>query len=129
LLPKTFSAVHPRFKTPHVPTILTGVFVAVSAAFVDIGDAAELTNIGTLFAFVLVCAGVIVLRRKDPERPRPFKVPLVPLVPILGILSCVYLMISLPRLTWIRFGVWLAAGFLIYFLYSKRHSKLAHGGT
>ncbi len=123
LLPPRFASVHPRFKTPHVTTILTGVAVALAAAFVDIGEAAELTNIGTLFAFILVCAGVIVLRRRDPNRPRPFRTPLVPIVPLLGIASCFYLMISLPHLTWIRFGVWLAAGLLIYVFYGVTHSR------
>ncbi|HXF04637.1 MAG TPA: amino acid permease [Blastocatellia bacterium] len=124
LLPARFASVHPRFKTPYLTTILTGIFVAVPAAFVDIGDAAELTNIGTLFAFVLVCAGVIILRHTDPERPRPFKAPLVPAVPLLGIFSCLYLMISLPRITWVRFGVWLAVGLLIYAWYGLSHSRL-----
>lgn len=124
LLPERFASVHPRFKTPHLTTILTGIFVAVPAAFVDIGDAAELTNIGTLFAFVLVCAGVIILRYTDPHRPRPFRAPLVPVVPFLGILSCLYLMISLPRITWVRFGVWLAVGLLIYAWYGLSHSRL-----
>jgi len=129
LLPKKLSAVHPRFKTPYVTTILTGVFVAVPAAFVDIGSAAELTNIGTLFAFMLVSAGVIVLRYKDPERKRPFKTPLMPLTPILGILSCLYLMISLPRVTWIRFVVWLVLGLLLYGFYGHRHSRLVRTGA
>jgi len=123
LLPARFARVHPRFKTPHVTTILTGVAVAVPAAVVDIGEAAELTNIGTLFAFILVCAGVIVLRYRDPDRPRPFRTPLVPWVPLLGIASCLYLMLSLPRLTWMRFGVWLAAGLLIYVFYGITHSR------
>jgi len=124
LLPKKFASIHPRFQTPHVTTILTGIFVALPAAFVDIGEAAELTNIGTLFAFVLVSAGVIVLRHKDPERKRPFRCPWVPVVPLLGIASCVYLMVSLPRITWIRFMVWLAIGLSIYFFYSQRRSRL-----
>jgi len=123
LLPERFARVHPRFRTPYVTTILTGVAVAIPAAFVDIGEAAELTNIGTLFAFILVCAGVIVLRYTDPDRPRPFRTPLVPLVPLLGIASCLYLMLSLPRLTWIRFGVWLALGLLIYVFYGVTHSR------
>jgi APA family basic amino acid/polyamine antiporter len=124
LLPQKFATVHPRFRTPHVTTILTGVFVAVLAGFADIAEAANLTNIGTLFAFILVCAGVIVLRHKDPDRPRPFRCPWVPVVPLLGILICFYLMISLPFMTWIRFGVWLAIGLTIYFLYSRRRSRL-----
>src|SRR5215472_9048707 len=125
LLPEWASRVHPRYRTPHVTTILTGVFVGVPAMFVDINEAIEFTNIGTLFAFILVSVGVIVLRRTDPERPRPFRCPLVPIVPILSIICCVALMIPLPRITWIRFLVWLAAGLVIYFAYSKRHSRLA----
>ena len=86
-----------------------------------------MTSIGTLFAFILVCLGVNVLRRVDPERPRPFRVPFVPIFPILGVFMCLALMLSLPVMTWIRFVVWLAIGLLIYFLYSVRHSKLQHG--
>ena len=93
----------------------------------DIGSLADLTNIGTLFAFALVCSGVIVLRKKDPTRPRPFRVPFVPLFPILGVLFCFALMLSLPIETWIRFFIWLAIGLAIYFLYSVRHSRLRHG--
>jgi APA family basic amino acid/polyamine antiporter len=88
---------------------------------------ADLTNIGTLFAFALVCSGVIVLRRKDPSRPRPFRAPFVPVFPLLGVFFCGALMLSLPIETWIRFFVWLAIGLLIYFFYSVRHSKLQHG--
>ena len=93
----------------------------------DIGSLADLTNIGTLFAFCLVCVGVIILRRTDPGRRRPFRVPMVPLLPILGVLMCMALMLSLPILTWLRFFVWLAIGMVIYFLYSVRHSRLRHG--
>lgn len=117
--------VHPRFHTPHRTQILTGVIVAILAAFVDIGTAAELTNIGTLFAFTLVCGGIWVLRRSEPDLRRTFRCPLVPLVPILGMATCLWLMASLPLLTWIRFLVWMAAGLVIYFTYSRRHSKLA----
>lgn len=124
LLPERFAKVHPRFRTPHVTTILTGVAVAITAAFANIDEMVELTNIGTLFAFVLVCAGVIVLRYKDPERPRPFRCPWVPVVPALGIISCFLLMLGLPARTWLRFGLWLAAGLLIYFLYGYRRSRL-----
>jgi len=124
LLPQWFAKVHPKFKTPHVTTILTGIFVAIPAAFADIGEAAELTNIGTLFAFVLTSGGVLVLRYTDPNAPRQFKTPLVPIVPILAILTCFYLMLSLPLITWIRFIVWLLIGFVIYFSYGYRHSKL-----
>jgi APA family basic amino acid/polyamine antiporter len=125
LLPPFFSKVHPRFRTPWVGTLITGTFVATFAAFANIAEVVELTNIGTLFAFVLVSAGVIVLRRAEPDRPRPFRVPLVPLVPILSIVSCLYLMFQLPLVTWIRFGLWLALGMVIYFLYGVRHSRLA----
>jgi len=124
LLPKSFSAVHQRFRTPHVTTILTGVFVAFFSGFVDINEAVELTNIGTLFAFVLVCLGILVLRHIEPDRPRPFRTPWSPVTPICGILSCVYLMIYLPVITWIRFGLWLLIGLAIYFGYSYRHSRL-----
>lgn len=125
LLPLWFAAVHPRYRTPHVTTILTGVVVAFFAAFMDIGEAAELTNIGTLFAFVLVCAGVIILRYRQPDLKRPFRCPLLPWVPLLGVFICIYLMVSLPRMTWIRFVVWLGLGLLIYCLYSRKRSRLA----
>jgi basic amino acid/polyamine antiporter, APA family len=125
LLPAFFSKVHPRFRTPYIGTIITGLFVATFAAFANIAEVVDLTNIGTLFAFVLVSAGVIVLRRIDPDRPRPFRAPWVPLTPILSIISCVYLMIQLPTLTWIRFGIWLGLGLVIYFLYGIRNSRLA----
>jgi basic amino acid/polyamine antiporter, APA family len=124
LLPKWFCGVHKRFKTPHVTTILTGLFVAFFAAFANINEVVELCNIGTLFAFVLVCIGVIILRYKDPERHRPFRCPAVPLIPILGVLSCLFLMIKLPVLTWIRFFYWLIFGLFIYFFYGMSHSKL-----
>ncbi len=124
LLPQWFAKIHPKFKTPYVTTILTGIFVAIPAGFADIGEAAELTNIGTLFAFVLTSAGVLVLRYTNPNAPRQFKTPLVPLVPILAILSCFYLMLSLPLITWVRFIAWLLIGLLIYFAYGYRHSKL-----
>jgi APA family basic amino acid/polyamine antiporter len=125
LLPPVFSKVHSRFKTPYVGTIITGTFVGTFAAFANIAEVVELTNIGTLFAFVLVSAGVIVLRRAEPDRPRPFRAPFVPLTPILAILSCLYLMIQLPWVTWVRFGLWLALGLVVYFLYGIRHSRLA----
>ncbi len=124
LLPKWFSKVHPRFRTPHVTTILTGAFVAFFAAFMDIAEAANLSSIGTLFAFVLVSGGVIVLRHNEPGLRRPFRTPLVPIIPILGILTCGYLMYSLPWTTWVRFVVWLVVGLVIYFSYSRHHSKL-----
>jgi APA family basic amino acid/polyamine antiporter len=124
LLPKFFSRVHPKFRTPYVGTIITGTFVATFAAFANIAEVVDLTNIGTLFAFVLVSAGVIFLRRSDPDRPRPFRVPWVPLTPIISIVACGYLMLQLPRITWIRFGIWLLLGLVIYFLYGYRHSVL-----
>lgn len=116
--------VHPRYRTPYRSQIATGLVVATFAALVDIGTAAELTNIGTLFAFALVCGGIIVLRRTHPELPRTFRTPLVPLVPLLGIGFCVWLMTSLPVLTWIRFVMWLLIGLVIYFGYSQSHSRL-----
>lgn len=127
LLPQYFARIHSRFRTPHITTIWTGIAVAAVAAVVDIGSLADLTNIGTLFAFILVCIGVNVLRKTDPQRPRPFRVPLVPVFPILGVLLCFALMLSLPLETWIRFFVWLAIGLVIYFLYGVRHSKLRSG--
>ena len=127
LLPKFFARIHPRFRTPHVTTILTGIVVGLVAAVVDIGTLADLTNIGTLFAFILVCLGVNTLRKSAPNRPRPFRVPFVPVFPILGVILCFALMLSLPVETWVRFFVWMAAGLVIYFLYSVRHSKLRGG--
>jgi len=127
LLPQYFSRIHPRFRTPHITTIWTGIVVGLVAMVKDIGSLADLTNIGTLFAFILVCIGVIMLRRSAPERRRPFRVPLVPLVPILGVLLCFALMLSLPVLTWIRFFVWLIIGLVIYFSYGMSHSRLQHG--
>jgi APA family basic amino acid/polyamine antiporter len=127
LLPQYFSRLHKRYRTPHITTIWTGIVVGGVAMLIDIGSLADLTNIGTLFAFVLVCCGVIVLRWKDPTRPRPFRVPFVPIFPIVGVLFCFALMLSLPLETWGRFVIWLAVGLLIYFLYSVRHSKLRSG--
>jgi APA family basic amino acid/polyamine antiporter len=124
LLPRWFSRVHPRFRTPHVTTMLSGVFVAFFAAFMDISEAANLSSIGTLFAFVLVCGGVIMLRRREPALQRPFRTPFVPVVPLLGMATCLYLMVSLPWTTWVRFVVWLAIGLALYFGYGRRHSKL-----
>jgi APA family basic amino acid/polyamine antiporter len=124
LLPAYFARIHPRYRTPHVTTIWTGVVVGLVAMVVDIGSLADLTNIGTLFAFILVCLGVCVLRRTAPERPRPFRVPLVPLLPGLGVLMCAALMLSLPLLTWLRFVIWLVIGLTIYFCYGTRHSRL-----
>jgi APA family basic amino acid/polyamine antiporter len=117
--------VHPRFGTPHRATILTGVGIAVLSAFVPIGEAADMTNIGTLFAFALVCAGVLVLRRTRPALHRPFRVPFMPWVPLLAMAACLGLMLFLPGITWIRFLVWTIVGIAIYFGYSVKHSRLA----
>jgi APA family basic amino acid/polyamine antiporter len=124
LLPEAFSRVHPRFRTPYIPTVLTGIAVGVTAALLPIEEIAELTNIGTLFAFVLVCLGVWILRHQEPSMHRPFRTPLVPLVPILGVVFCTYLMTSLPVVTWIRFVVWLGIGMVIYFTYSRFNSRV-----
>jgi basic amino acid/polyamine antiporter, APA family len=129
LLPLMFSRIHPRFRTPYIPTTLTGIAVGLTAAFLPIQDIAELTNIGTLFAFTLVCAGVWILRRLEPGLNRPFRTPLVPIVPILGVIFCVYLMASLPLVTWIRFFVWMAVGFAIYFGYGRFHSHVAEAAA
>jgi len=130
LLPPWAARLHPRFRTPHITTIITGLFVGLSAAFAPIGWVLELTNIGTLFAFVLVAIGIIVLRKKEPDRPRPFRTPLVPFLPLLSVAFCIYLMINLPLLTWLRFGLWMAMGAVIYFMYGVRHSRVrARAGT
>lgn len=124
LLPKIFSRVHPKYGTPSKSNLLFMVFVSLFAAFVPARVVGEMTSIGTLLAFVLVCVGVWVLRVKQPNIPRAFKTPFVPLVPILGILSCVFMMVFLPGDTWLRLIIWLAIGFAIYFGYSVKNSKL-----
>jgi len=124
LLPSWASKVHPKFRTPHVTTIITGIVVALASSVANINELVELTNIGTLFAFILVAAGIIVLRRTDPKRPRPFRTPWVPLVPLGAIAACAYLMSELPKVTWIRFFLWMAVGLVIYFLYGARNSRL-----
>jgi APA family basic amino acid/polyamine antiporter len=125
LLPPLMSKVHPRFRTPYLTTIITGSVVAVSSALTPINVVAELCSIGTLFAFMIVSAGVLVLRRTRGDVPRPFKVPLYPVIPVLGIVLCGYLMFSLPLVTWLRFVVWLVVGLTIYATYGYRRSKLA----
>ena len=122
--PAFFSAIHPRFRTPYKSTILIGICVALMAGLLPLRILAELVNIGTLFAFVVVCAAVLIMRRTHPDAERPFRVPLVPLVPILGIGICLLLMFSLPWENWVRLFAWLGVGFLIYFGYGKRHSVM-----
>jgi APA family basic amino acid/polyamine antiporter len=124
LLPRIFSDLHPKFQTPYKSNLLFAVLVSVFAALVPVSIVGEMTSIGTLFAFVLVCVGVLILRKTQPNAPRSFRTPLVPLVPILGILVCLFLMYSLPGDTWIRLIVWMGIGIVIYFGYSKHHSKL-----
>jgi APA family basic amino acid/polyamine antiporter len=124
LLPPWAAKIHPKFRTPHVTTILTGIFVAFFAAFANIDEVVNLTNIGTLFAFILVSAGIIILRKTDKDRPRPFRTPLVPWVPLASIVTCGFLMFQLPGITWLRFVVWLAIGLVLYFSYGFRHSRL-----
>jgi APA family basic amino acid/polyamine antiporter len=125
LLPKMFSEIHPKYGTPHRSTMTVAVIVAAIAGLTPISEIDKMVNIGTLFAFVIVSASVIILRRTRPELPRPFRVPLVPLLPILAILASLWLMLNLPAETWIRFAVWMAIGFVIYFAYSARNSRLA----
>ncbi|QHL86953.1 amino acid permease [Nibribacter ruber] len=124
LLPPVFGRLHPRFKTPHVSTILTGSICAVVAGAFSVTELGHLVSIGTLLAFVIVCAGVWYLRVKEPDRVRPFRTPLVPLVPILGILVCVGMMAGLPIETWYRLLGWMAIGIAIYFFYGKKHSVI-----
>jgi APA family basic amino acid/polyamine antiporter len=128
LLPRWFRSVHAKYRTPHVTTIFTGIVVALGSTLLDDDETYDLTNIGTLFAFLVVCLGVLALRLKDPDRPRPFRVPLVWLVAPLGAVSCLYVMWWLPRTAWIRFGVWMVIGSVIYFSYGSRHSRLARPG-
>ncbi len=122
LLPDVFSRVHPRYSTPYISTWVAGFVVGIPAGIFDVAWFADLSNIGTLFAFILVSAGVIVLRKKQPERKRGFRVPLVPLLPMISIVCCLVLMLSLPLETWLRFFVWLIIGLVIYFLYSKKRA-------
>ncbi len=120
-----FGAVHERFRTPYKSTILTGLFVGLLAAFLPIDVLLELVNIGTLLAFVIVCAAVLIMRRTHPDAERPFRAPLIPLVPVLGILTCLILMFSLPAHNWFRLVIWLGLGFVIYFGYGRKHSVMS----
>ena len=124
LLPKWAAKIHPRTRIPWATTLLTGVFVALWALVGDSGETYDLTNIGTLFAFILVSIGVLVLRHKEPDRPRPFKVPMVWPVCLLSAAGCLYIMTGLPHQAWVRFCVWLAVGLLLYFFYGFWHSGL-----
>ncbi len=124
LLPQYFARIHPRFRTPYITTIWTGVAVGGVAMITDIGSLADLTNIGTLFAFVLVCAGVLVLRAKEPDRPRPFKVPFAWVIAPLGAVACLFVMVGLPYQAWERFAIWLVIGAVLYASYGYRHSRL-----
>jgi len=126
LLPGSFfGAIHHKFRTPWKSTILTGIFVALLASLLPLRILADLVNIGTLLAFVIVCAAVLIMRRTHPDARRPFRVPLVPLIPILGILICLLLMFSLPAENWLRLGIWLVIGFAIYFGYGRKRSVMA----
>src|SRR5215203_1085076 len=129
LLPKIFSDVHPKFRTPFKSNFMFMLFVSLFAAFVPARVVGEMTSIGTLFAFILVCIGVWVMRRKMPELPRAFKTPLVPLVPILGIFTCLFMMVFLPMDTWIRLLVWMLIGMDVYLAYGAKHSHLGNGTT
>lgn len=127
LLPAVLSSVHPRFSTPFLTTWLVGLFFGLIAALVPLNVLAELINIGTLAAFSMVSIAVLVLRRTHPHLPRAFRCPGVPVVPLLAVGACVFLMLNLQAVTWLAFGAWLVIGLVLYFAYSRRHSKLAHG--
>ncbi|MBC2934523.1 amino acid permease [Nocardioides sp. zg-1228] len=127
LLPRRLARVHPRFGTPYIFTAITGVAVACLGGFVDLATLVEMVNIGTLFAFVLVSAGVVVLRRQRPDLPRGFRTPAAPLVASVSVLLCGYLMLNLKGDTWVRFVVWMAIGLVVYFAYGRTHSRLGRG--
>ncbi|MFJ8198648.1 amino acid permease [Streptomyces sp. NPDC096152] len=127
LLPRFFSQVHPRFRTPHRPTILLGVIIAIVSGFTSLSELAELVNIGTLFAFIVVAISVVILRRTRPDLHRAFRTPWVPVIPILSVCASLWLMLNLPAETWLRFAIWMVIGFAVYFLYGRTHSRLARG--
>jgi len=124
LLPRLFADIHPSFRTPWKATIAIGIGVALMAGLLPLGALLEMTNIGTLFAFSVVCGAVLIMRYTNPEAPRPFRVPLMPVVPVLGVLGCLLLMFSLPAHNWYRLFVWMALGLVIYFAYGRRHSVI-----
>jgi APA family basic amino acid/polyamine antiporter len=125
LLPSAFSRIHPRFRTPALATWVAGFVVGIPAGLLDIGTVSNLSNIGTLFAFVLVSIGVLILRYREPERHRAFRAPFGPVIPVLSILFCVVLMTGLEVMTWLRFFAWLAVGLIIYVFYSRKRSEFA----
>jgi APA family basic amino acid/polyamine antiporter len=127
LLPPWAAKIHPKYRTPHVTTMITGGLVALAALVADDDATYDLTNIGTLFAFALVCIGVLVLRIREPDRPRPFRVPFVWVVALGGAAACVFVMAGLPPHAWERFAIWLALGLALYFVYGYRNSTLRRG--
>jgi APA family basic amino acid/polyamine antiporter len=127
LLPRWASKVHHKSRVPHITTLVTGIAVGIGALFADENEIYDLTNIGTLSAFAIVCIGVLVLRYVDPDRPRPFRVPFVWPVTLAGAGACIYVMTGLPGRAWERFGIWLAIGLALYFLYGFRNSTLRRG--
>jgi APA family basic amino acid/polyamine antiporter len=127
LLPRVFSQVHPTFRTPHRSILLLGGVCAVVAGCTSITELSELVNIGTLFAFVVVAIGVVILRRTRPDLPRSFRTPFVPWLPALSVLSSLWLMLNLPAETWLRFAGWMVVGFIVYFTYGRRHSRMKRG--
>lgn len=126
LLPAAFAKVHPKYGTPHITTILTGIVCSILADFLPLNLLGELVSIGTLLAFTVICVGIIVLRKTRPDMPRPYRTPWVPVVPILGALICVAQIVLLPGDTWLRLFIWMAIGVLIYFAYGRHHSRLKH---
>jgi APA family basic amino acid/polyamine antiporter len=125
LLPEWFAVLHPRFRTPHRPTLIAGALTAIVAATYPIKEVAELVNIGTLSAFIVICLAIIVLRKTRPDAPRSFRTPFVPFTPLVGVAFSIWLLSRLPLIAWERFLIWMAIGLAIYFLYGRRRSKLA----